>query len=136
MKKINLTNQETEFLYAWLNIPLHGEHLRARNKFIRVIEDQHTVTQDHRVVLLESLVDKDESGKPIIENGVYKLTPENRKQFSEDFNKYLADGSDNYEVDEKILRGIVDVLETRMTKGLDIEEGRVYESVVEKLSVV
>lgn len=135
MNNILLTNQEVEYLYSWLNIPLHGELLRARNKFIRMIGDQHEATQERRVELLKELTDKDPAtGEPIIENGVYKVNKENMEIFSKKFTDVLENGNKEYDISYDTLKGIVDILMNRMTKGLDINEGAIYDSILEELS--
>jgi hypothetical protein len=138
---MNLTNQEVEFLFSWLNIPLHGEELRSRNKFIKLIEDQHLKTQEKRVTMLNEAAEKDENGKPIFEeSGHYKLTDENTQKFGKEFNSFLKDSSQLYSIEgtemKKYVEDIKTLLLERMVKGLDIEEGKIYDAILEELESV
>ena len=131
-----LSNQEVEFLFSWLNIPLHGELLRHRNKFISIVESQHNSTNHKREELLDKYADKDESGKMIVENGLIKMSEDNRKLFEHDFLDYLENGSVDYGIPNNVCAGIKEILTTKIVKGLNIEEGKIFESIIEELDMV
>lgn len=82
---VRLKNYHLPKLVEWLNIPLHGQDARVRNRFLKVISPRYNEVDAERVKLLRDLSEKDEKGEPkTIEGGrAFDLTPENREKFAE-----------------------------------------------------
>ena len=126
---MKLNNIQAFNLYRWLDVPLHGSELRARNAFVKLIAPQYEAFTAIRKSKLEELADKDEAGKPIIDAAGYKISDENQKKFEE-----LLDQVTMYEKfkDAKVIEGI---LNTKLSRGLGIEEGKIFEQVIAELSI-
>lgn len=59
-------NQDLKGLIVWLNVPLHSEQARARNRIVELIEKEYDRFEQDRLTLLDShKVMKD--GKPVLE---------------------------------------------------------------------
>lgn len=119
-------------LRNWLDVPLHGELLISRNKFIRAIEPIRDEIEAYRKSLLKDISEKDENGEPIIENGIYKIPDEKKEEFVNQYNDLYL--NEEVEVDCNRKSAIKTILMEKMTKGLGIEEGKTFEEILEQLS--
>ena len=131
---MKLTNQEVVSIYRWLNVPLHGEELRSRVKFIGYILPQTEGLDAKRLKFCEGFADKDEDGKPILEKGQFKMTEENTKMFGEEYQKLLKEEKE-YEIDsdnKKHFQTTHTILSTKVVNGMGIDEGAVYDTVLNK----
>lgn len=131
---LNLTNKEMVYLYRWLNLPLHGEELRFRTRFLALLQPQHAEYNAVRERVVAECVKKDESGNPVVENGQYVFEEDKKEKFATDHANFLEQKTE-YKIDDgvkKILKSIHNVLSNRLTKGMDIDEGAVYDAVLTK----
>lgn len=128
---MNLTNQHILHLFRWLNVPLHGEELRARNKFIATLNGQHEAIHAKRQAMLEEISDKDEDGKAIVTDGDYQIPKEKKEEYVKLYTDFLNE-TNEYET-AGIKGSIKSILMTKMTRGLDIEEGKVFEEIIGEL---
>lgn len=119
-------------LRNWLDVPLHGDLLRARNKFIADIQTRLNVIEENRQLTLRSFAEKDKKGEPIIENGIYKIPDEKKADFIKDYNDTYLQETVEIEAPTIALKTI---LMEKMTKGLGIEDGKVFEEILECLSI-
>lgn len=130
---MNLSNQHILHLFRWLNIPLHGEDLRTRNKFISLLEPQHEAINTKRIALLEEVAAKDEAGKAIVKDGLYEIPEEKKEEYTKVYSEYLNERAD-YDLSRTVNKyTLKNVLMTKLTKGLDIEEGKLFEEIVGQL---
>lgn len=125
---MKLSNNDIGNLYKWLAGPMHGEELRARTKFINLIEPIHNTVQDKRVELLEAYADQDKDKKAIIENGMYKINPENQVSYIKEFDAYLKKDS-GVKMTKQEFRPIYEILR-KSTKDMDVEQGKEYDKVM------
>ena len=131
--KINNTN--VQYLYNWLNLPLHGDQARARNKFAKIIEKQYKDSLDGRTEILKKYSDKDKKTKePIIEKGMYKMSDTVLKKAKEEVTKFLEKVT-TYELTkaDKVYARIVVKILTDAKIPLDIANGEIYEQVMSEL---
>jgi len=117
-------------LRTWLDVPLHGELLRARNKFIQAIEPIHTEIEAYRKELLAEYSERDEKGEPIIEAGLYKIPDDKKEEFIEKYNNTYLQEEVEVTADKANLKTI---LMEKMTKGLGVEDGKVFEEILTQL---
>lgn len=115
-------------LYRWLSGPMHGEELRTRTKFINFIEEKKNEGENKRNELLSEYADKDESGKAIIENGMYKIGVENQISYIKEFGEFL-NGDTGLKVEKTLGKGIYAILK-KSTKDMDIEQGKEYDKIM------
>lgn len=127
LKKIHIL-----MLRIWLDVPLHGELLIARNKFIRAIEPVRDEIESYRKSLLNEMSDKDESGEPILENGIYKIADDKKESFIAQYNDIYLE--EEVQVDCTCKHDIKTILMEKMTKGLGIEDGKQFDEILEQLS--
>ena len=120
---MKFSNKEVRFIYAWLNIPLHGEDVRARHRFLKMVQPQLNEMEEQRVALIDKYANKDQDGKLITEKNAqglseYKFTEERRAQFdAESF--ALLDKETKYSIDKeekKFIRIIRDILTNKLQK--------------------
>lgn len=128
---MKITYQDISYIYKWLNVPLHGEELRNRNKFIGIIEPLKEEADNKRIEILESHSDKDADGKAIIEEGQYKI-PEDKKGLVFDELAKFLDGETPLKVTDDNKAYFIsarDILK-KSTKDMDIEQGKVYDRIL------
>jgi len=128
---INLKKIHIVLLMRWLDVPLHGDLLVARTKFIKTIEPIYTEIEKYRKELLAEMSEKDEEGKPVLENGIYKVLDEKKEEFISQYNDLYLNETVEIEAPVSALKAI---LMEKMTKGLGIEDGKVFDEILEQLS--
>ncbi len=135
---MKITNTQVQYLYNWLNAPLHGEQSRSRNKFVKLITKQYNDSINGRTDILKSFADKDKKTKqPIIENGLYKMSDAKLVKAKEEVTEFLNE-SVEYTIaksDKAIIRSIIEILNNAKLP-LDIPTGQVYEEVMSELESV
>lgn len=135
---MKINNANCQYLYNWLNTPLHGEQARARNKFTAIIEKQYLASLDGRTDILKKFSDKDKKTKePIVENGLYKMSDTKLEEAKKEVNKFL-DKVTTYELtkaEKQLVKTIIKILNDAKIP-LDIANGKVYDSVMSELEAV
>lgn len=135
---MKINNTDVQYLYNWLNAPLHGEQARARNKFTAIIEKQYLASLDGRTDILKKFSDKDKKTKePIVENGLYKMSDTKLEEAKKEVNKFL-DKVTTYELtkaEKQLVKTIIKILNDAKIP-LDIANGKVYDSVMSELEAV
>lgn len=135
---MKLNNTNAQYLYNWLNLPLHGEQARARNKFTAIIEKQYFASLEGRTNILKEYSDKDKKTKePIIENGMYKMSEKVLEKAKEEVTKFLAKTT-TYEFtknEKALVKTVVKILNDAKIP-LDIQNGKIYDEVMGELESV
>ena len=135
---MKITNTEVQYLYSWLNAPLHGEQARARNKFAKIIKDQYEKSLSGRTDILKKYADKDKKTKEaIIKDGLYQMPDTTLEKAKADMNKFL-DKETIYEVtksEKPLIRIIVKILNDAKIP-LDIANGEIYDQIMTELEKV
>ena len=135
---MKLNNTQAQYIYNWLNAPLHGEQARARNKFTAIIEKQYFASLEGRIDILKSFADKDKKTKaPIIENGLYKMSEKVLEKAKADVQKFL-DKTTVYELtknEKSLVKTVVKILNDAKIP-LDIANGKIYDEVMGELESV
>lgn len=135
---MKLNNTQSQYLYSWLNLNLHGEQARARNKFTAIIEKQYFASLEGRTDILKLYADKDKKTKePIIENGMFKMGEKVLARAKEEVTKFLAKTT-TYEFtknEKALVKTIVKILNDAKIP-LDIANGKVYDEVMGELESV
>lgn len=135
---MKLSNSSVQYLYSWLNAPLHGEQARARNKFTAIIEKQYFASLEGRTEILKKYSDKDKKTKqPIIENSLYKMPEKVLEEAKKEVQKFL-DKTTSYELtknEKLIVKTVVKILNDAKIP-LDIANGKIYDEVMGELEGV
>jgi hypothetical protein len=135
---MKLNNTQCQYIYNWLNAPLHGEQARARNKFTAIIEKQYFASLEGRTDILKSFADKDKKTKePIIENGMFKMGDKVLEKAKEEVTKFLAKTT-AYELtknEKALVKTVVKILNDAKIP-LDIANGKIYDEVMGELESV
>lgn len=135
---MKLNNTNAQYLYNWLNLPLHGEQARARNKFTAIIEKQYFASLEGRTNILKEYSDKDKKTKePIIENGMYKMSEKVLEKAKEEITKFLAKTT-TYEFtknEKALVKTVVKILNDEKIP-LNIQNGKIYDEVMGELESV
>lgn len=117
-------------LMRWIDVPLHGEEISARNTFVKTVFKQHEDFLNKRMQMMNDLSDKNAEGKPVIlENGQVSISDENMKKFDELFNEV----TEYPEIDKSVLKTLKRILTEKMQKGLGIKEGEIWTEIVSSL---
>jgi len=79
IKSIELANYQIKDILDRLNVPLHSEKARARNRIVEILGPIANATEKERLALVDKYAEKDENNKPVIVMGEfgkdhYKLT--------------------------------------------------------------
>ena len=136
---MKINNTQVQYLYNWLNAPLHGEQARARNKFTAIIEKQYLASLDGRTDILKKFADKDKKTKePVVENGLYKMSKaEDKDKAQKEVTKFLAKET-TYALtknEKALVKTVIKILNDAKIP-LDISNGKVYDSVMSELEAV
>lgn len=127
-----IKHKHIRFIRKWLDRPMHGDELKARNAFIKAITPQYEEIEKTRVATLEKHADKGEDGKPIVDAGQYKLSEEGQKATLEEYNTFL-EGSKSYpDLDKTVAHQIARSIETN-PKGYGLDEGMMIEEVIKSI---
>lgn len=135
---MKLNNTNAQYLYNWLNLPLHGEQARARNKFTAIIEKQYFASLEGRTNILKEYSDKDKKTKePIIENGMYKMSEKVLEKAKEEVTKFLAKTTtyESTKNEKALVKTVVKILNDAKIP-LDIQNGKIYDEVMGELESV
>ncbi len=90
MKTITIKNFQLDSMFKVMNYPMNFQRGRVKNKFLGILRDKHQVVNNSRLEILNDLSEKDEEKKtPILENGQYKLSDENRLKFNDEYTKLM-----------------------------------------------
>jgi len=135
---MKLNNTQCQYIYNWLNAPLHGEQARARNKFTAIIEKQYFASLEGRTAILKEYSEKDKKTKePIIENGMFKMGDKVLEKAKEEVTKFLAKTT-TYELtknEKALVKTIVKILNDAKIP-LDIANGKIYDEVMGELESI
>jgi len=135
---MKFTNLQIQYLWNWLNVPLHGPESRNRNKFVAIIDKQYKDSLEGRTDILAKFADKDpKTKKAIIENGVYKMADDVLEKAKKEMGKFL-EGEVEYKL-TKIEKGYVKSVTKTLNDSKashDIETGKIYDQIMEILEAV
>ena len=73
------------------NLSLRGKQSRHRTRFIKLLNERFVQVEEERKQLAEEFAEKDEDGKPIVENDRYKIVGDNREQFQKEFEELMSE---------------------------------------------
>jgi len=90
MKTITIKNFQIDSVFKVLSYPMNFQKGRVKNRFLEILREKHKAVNDSRIEMLNDFAEKDPEKKtPIIENGAYKLSPENQQKFNEEYAKLM-----------------------------------------------
>lgn len=73
------------------NLSLRGKQSRHRTRFIKLLNERLVQVEEERKQLAEEFAEKDEDGKPIVEDDRYKIVGDNREQFQKEFEELMSE---------------------------------------------
>ena len=73
------------------NLSLRGKQSRHRTRFIKLLNERFVQVEEERKQLAEEFAEKDEDGKPIVEDDRYKIVGDNREQFQKEFEELMSE---------------------------------------------
>lgn len=129
---MKIKHKHVRLIRKWLDRPMHGDELKARNTFIKAVTPQYELIEKTRVDLLEKHADKGEDGKPIIENDQYKLSEAGQKATLEEYNTFLEGEQEYVGFDKVTANQIARSIETN-PKGYGLDEGMMIEEVIKSI---
>lgn len=138
MATLKLTNTEINFLYQWLNIPLHGEQIRARNRFLKIIQKDFDAIHPTRIAMIEKYASKDAEGKPVLKDKLYDIPEDKQEEAKAELTKFL-DTENEYPVNKETKQDYIEigkVLKEKLTQGFNIDQGKLYDEVVTKFEAI
>ena len=139
--ELRLTLFQLKMLYKWLDIPLHGEDVRVRSRFLKMISPILDGSEHERLTLLKEFAKKDGDGNPVFlkdEKGEptdnFDLSVADLKKFQ----KRMAEVNGQEHVVPLLtkdqvsdVRAFRQILEKQiaMANGFSLEEGEIYDQV-------
>jgi len=121
-------------VYSMLDVPLHGEEIRQRNAFIKIINPHVDSIGVKREEILKEFSNKDEKGIAKIVNGMYDIPEEKRDESLTKLREFLA-SEVIIEAQKSTISSIFGILKTK-TGNMKIEEGEIYSAIMDKLEEV
>ena len=93
------------------NLSLRGKQSRHRTRFIKLLNERLVQVEEERKQLAEEFAEKDEDGKPIVEDDRYKIVGENRGQFQKEFEGLMSEDfvieGENFQETLEVVRDIL-----------------------------
>lgn len=129
---IELELSHVKLIRTWTDVPLHGEAVRTRNVFYKATETAFRELEEDRIKILTDMAKKDKKGKPIIENGNFKIDDKQQGEFQTKYALSLAKKV-KIEISKQHLRGMVDILLNKMMRSFNASEGIIYDDVLTTL---
>lgn len=115
-------------MYTLLDVPLHGEEIRARNKFINIINPIVDGIGKERENILAEFSNKNEDGTTKFVNGLYDIPTDNREASLAKLREYLATET-TIDVEKQVVTSIRSILLNK-APDMKIEDGIVYDAIV------
>jgi len=122
------------FLFKLLDIPLHGEERRERDKFLNTLSMHSNDLETERKNLIKEYSKKDEKGESIIKSDKnYDFTSENLSKFQDEFVKlldveFIIDVLDSNRKQLKIIKNLL----INTNAPLNFEDSKLLEEIVER----
>lgn len=94
LKGLTFKNYQLQVLANLLDTPLHGQEMRSRTRFLRVLMAQGDEINDIRKAKLIELAEKDKDGNPKMvadQPHQYDLSPENLAKFQEFYKELMQE---------------------------------------------
>lgn len=92
-KVLELPRYTLSLLYRLLNVPLHGQQSRARNRVGQLVKDQVNYIEEERVKMIEGFAIKGKDKQPLRkmegDEEVYDVTPENMAKYRKEFDEFM-----------------------------------------------
>lgn len=77
-------------LASWLSeLSLEGKYSRARSRFVKLLADRHTETDNFKKEIIKKYAKKNEDGEPVVENGNYQI--DDKESFSKEIQDLYHD---------------------------------------------
>ena len=119
-----------------LDVPLHGRHLRGRNRVVALLREASSQHEAERIAKLKTLAAKDDKGeakiRPVELGGGYDLAPDALKEFRKWYGESM-NGAMSLAVTPETrddLRTALDILRNTDV-AMDIKTSDVHEAIVE-----
>lgn len=130
MQTVKLTFSLGQYnrMYTLLDVPLHGEEIRARNKFIKIINPIVDDINKKREEILAEFSNKNEDGTTKFVNGLYDIPVEKREASLNKLREHLAT-TQEIECDKATVQSIRSILLNK-APDMKIEEGTVYDAIL------
>ena len=128
---IKFKNYQLRYLVDWLDVPMHGQEARNRNKFLTNILRPHIKSlEERRLEIGRGYAETDEEGEPIEENGSYSISEEDQASAWEDYQD-LLDEEISIQITEDNIGTLASIRDTlyATTREFNIQEGRIYDEV-------
>lgn len=91
MDTLILKNYQLKTFVEALDYSMPFAKGRVKNRFVSILIPKMQAMEKNRLEILNELCEKDKDGKPITENGQYKLTEKNQTKWNEEYNKMMME---------------------------------------------
>lgn len=94
LKGLTFKNYQLQVLAKLLDVPMHGQEMRSRTRFLRKLMELGDEVNNVRKDKLVELSEKDDNGKPKMKAdapGQYDLSPENLAKFQEFYKELMQE---------------------------------------------
>lgn len=121
-----------KLIRQWIDVPLHGEKVRVRNAIVQAFEPSYQKLEADRVKILTDMAEKDKDGKPVMEDGNFKIAPEKHGEFQTKFAMSMTEKAD-ISISKQQVKVLIDILLNNIMKSFNVAEGAVYDDVISVL---
>ena len=141
---LTFKNKQLDFLISILNFPAHGDVLRARNRFLKIVRPKMIEMSNERITYLEEIAPKDEKGNlkkkmdPMLKQEVYDLDSESTEKYKDWFDKYMEE---DYIIDilpsnKADIAAVKEMIKKTIdTRDFDLEQGEVCDGICEVFGI-
>ena len=133
---VTFKNKELVEVMGWLNVPLHSEQARARNKIVDILNTEFEIFEKERIAICDKYTDRTpEDNKPIMQDGHYKIKDEHKETFDKEW-KDLQDAPVTFDIlpsnreHWRIVRNVIE----KTNREMDIDQTAFWEKILEALS--
>jgi hypothetical protein len=141
---LKFKNSQIDFLLSILNFPSHGEELRNRNKFLKIVRPQAIEIENERIKILEELTPKGEDEKPkmkfdsMVNKMVYDLPKESLQTYQNKWDELMKE---DYIIDilpsnKQIISSVKEMIKKTIEKrDFDLEQGEIVDQICEVFGI-
>jgi biotin synthase-like enzyme len=120
-------------LFDWLDMPLKGEDIIVRHRFLKDMYDINQQSLKEKQEIFENACNKDENGEPIVTPSLKYDIPKDKMEDVEALIKDIDEKEIWVDINPLILPQVVALLKDKLLRGLTIAEAKYYDDVITKL---
>lgn len=136
IKTLDIKNGGLDLFIKLLDVPMHSEKARARNRVMKILMEKEQIYQAERQAIIVKYCKKGPDKKPIVNNNTYSFERDKAGKFSSEveklvMEKVLIDVLPSLKADLKLIKDVVASSKLEM----NYTETELYEEILAALKV-